>query len=244
MGLTTIGRARICLEAVCVRPGQLSWSQGALAYLSQYISASLAAASSKHSGLFRVERGDDLFREDLGRSQDFNPQDIPCIAELDGDSWRYLDRASDLSLLTEKIQDVSPNIISGLGFCRSCYPPAVSDFSINIPLMKRVNTHGNNLSLCFLESNHHQMICTAIGNCGDGDAVTCRCVGETPFSLADDALRQISANLSYDEAIFQVIAVAHRLTDHSMPLLFAASISGLGVPIESTPSSARDSPEL
>ena len=88
-----------------------------------------------------------------------------------------------------------------------------------------MNTHGDNLARCFLESNHHQMIGTAIGNCCDGDSVTCRCVGEAPFSLADDALRQISSNMPYDEAIFQVIAVANRLTES----FHSASVFSIGL---------------
>src|SRR5919109_3899118 len=75
-------------------------------------------SSLQHSSLFRMERGDDLFRQDLGRPEDFYSQDIPCIAELDGDSWRDLDRARNLSLLAEKIQHISPYVISGFGFCR------------------------------------------------------------------------------------------------------------------------------
>jgi hypothetical protein len=76
-----------------------------------------------------VERGNDLFREDLGCSKDFNPQDIPCIAELDSDSWLHFDRASNLSLLTEKIKDVSPHIVSGLGFCSRIHLPFLISLS-------------------------------------------------------------------------------------------------------------------
>ena len=67
----------------------------------------------------------------LDGSEDFNPQDIPCIAEFDGDSWRHLDRASNLSLLTEKIQYVSSHIISGLGFC---------SHAIHLPLLIFLST--------------------------------------------------------------------------------------------------------
>jgi hypothetical protein len=65
-----------------------------------------------------MARGDDLFRQNLGRSEDFNSQDVPGVAELDGDSWRDLDRARHLSRLAEKIQHISPHIIAGLGLCR------------------------------------------------------------------------------------------------------------------------------
>jgi len=42
----------------------------------------------QHPGLHGMQRGDDFFRQHLGRPEDLDAKDIPLIAELDSDAWR------------------------------------------------------------------------------------------------------------------------------------------------------------
>jgi hypothetical protein len=64
-----------------------------------------------------MKRGDDFFHEDFGGSENFDAEDIPCIAELDGDAWSDFDRSGDLALVADQVGHADLGVISELGFC-------------------------------------------------------------------------------------------------------------------------------
>lgn len=70
-----------------------------------------------HPSLLRVERGDDSFGEGCGGWEDLAPQDIPRIAELDGDAWGDFNRSGDLAPVADQVEHVGVGVISDLGFC-------------------------------------------------------------------------------------------------------------------------------
>ncbi len=70
-----------------------------------------------HSGPFGMERGDALLREDLGGPKDLDAEDIPRIAELDGDAWGDFNRSGDLAPVADQVEHVGVGVISDLGFC-------------------------------------------------------------------------------------------------------------------------------
>lgn len=67
--------------------------------------------------MLRVERGDDSFGEGCGGWEDLAPQDIPRIAELDGDAWGDFNRSGDLAPVADQVEHVGVGVISDLGFC-------------------------------------------------------------------------------------------------------------------------------
>jgi hypothetical protein len=73
--------------------------------------------SLQYSGLFGMERGDDFFREDFGGPEDLDAQDIPRIAELDGDAWRDLNGPGNLAIVADQIEHVSLDVVSDFGCC-------------------------------------------------------------------------------------------------------------------------------
>ena len=70
-----------------------------------------------------MERGDDFFREDFGGPEDLDAQDIPRIAELDGDAWGDLRRGRpgrhSSSLAPQKKYAFVPRARFGMIACRS-----------------------------------------------------------------------------------------------------------------------------
>ena len=61
-------------------------------------------------------RGDDSFGEDCGGAEDLYAQDIPRMAELDGDAGGDFDRAGDLARVADQVEHVRLGVISDLGF--------------------------------------------------------------------------------------------------------------------------------
>src|SRR5215510_4925344 len=62
--------------------------------------------SLQHAGLLGMERGDDFSHEGFGGTENFDAEDIPRIAEFDGDAWRDFDRSGHLALVTDQIKHV------------------------------------------------------------------------------------------------------------------------------------------
>ena len=64
-------------------------------------------------------RGDDSFGEDCGGPEYLDAQDIPRIAELDGDAGRGFNQSGDLARVADQVEHISLGVISDLKFYNS-----------------------------------------------------------------------------------------------------------------------------